>query len=285
MNTTVVKISSLWLISGALILAGCTSSDDSAPASGVPAGAVTITASNAKASITTAVATANLALSALGAQVVQPPSAMDIVNLVNDLRKNSTSTSVLSTPTGIIDITPCDTGDITNSFTATDTSASGTFTFNSCTFVGVTLNGALSYNSTFPFPSGPGAYSDHVSGTVTATISTSSGPFVTTIGGLNFTDSGTLNASDIATSYTINPFSYSIDFTGGNGYAVSLLAPVTGDDTFDSVCPTAGTILVTGASSTKAKATIVYPNVNIELDDGSGTYVLLETAPCTDIFQ
>ena len=50
MNTTFINISSICLINGAMILAGCTSSDSSSGggSTAVPANAVTITSSNAK---------------------------------------------------------------------------------------------------------------------------------------------------------------------------------------------------------------------------------------------
>jgi len=283
MNTTFVKFPSICQISGAMILAGCTSSSDSgSSAPAVPADAITITSANATSTVTSAVATANIALNAVGAEAAQAPTAMDIVNLVEDLRKNRTATSMLSTPTGATQSIGCTGGGtIDYSYSSTLTTESGSATFNSCTESGFTLNGTLSFNSSWTDPYGP--YSDHVSGSITAT----SGSYVISINNLNFTNTGSTVNDYGDAQYTINPFNYSINFTGGGGFAVTLLAPVTGDDTIDAVCPQAGTILVTGAGSTKAKATIVYPNVTIEYDDGSGVFVQVPESPvaCGTVFQ
>jgi hypothetical protein len=281
MNTTFVKISSVCLISGATILAGCSSSSSGGGGgASVPANAITITSTNAKSTVTSAVATANIALAAVGAETVQAPSARDIVNLVEDMIKNRPATSTLSTPTGITQSLPCTGGGTASvTYTSTNTTESGTITFSSCTESGFTLNGSLSYNNTWTDPYGP--YSNHVSGSITAT----SGNYVISISSLNFTDTGVEVNAFGDTQYTINPFTFSIDFTGGGGFAARLLAPVTGDDTIDGVCPQAGIILVTGASNTKAKATIVYPSVIIEYDDGSGVFVPVETATCSSVFS
>ncbi len=61
-----------------MILAGCTSSDSSSSggSTAVPANAVTITSSNSKNTVTNAVATANIALSAVGAEAVQTPQGI-----------------------------------------------------------------------------------------------------------------------------------------------------------------------------------------------------------------
>lgn len=279
MNTTFGTITSACLIGGALILGGCTSSDDGG-GTVVPPNAVTITSLNATPTVTAAIASADIVFTALGAEVVQAPSAMDIVNLVEELRKNRSGANVLNTPTGITESYPCSGGGTTNyNYTSTDTSESGSIAFSNCNEFGFTLNGTLSYSRTWTNPYGP--YSDHVSGNITADTS----GFVTTISNLNFTNTG-VEVNDYGDAqYTINPFNYSINFTGGGGFAVSLLAPVTGDDTIDSICPLTGTILVTGAGNTKAKGTIDYPYVDISFDNGSGAYTPVETVSCYDVFQ
>jgi hypothetical protein len=88
----------------------------------------------------------------------------------------------------------------------------------------VTLNGTLSYSSIWTNPYG--AYSNHVSGSVTALYNS----ILTTIGNLNFTDTGVEDTYG-DTQYTVNPFTFSIDFTIGGGFATTLLAQIKGDDT------------------------------------------------------
>lgn len=278
MNTTFVKITSLSFISCALVLGGCTSGDDSSPpAPNVPSNAVTITSSNAKSTVSLAITTSDTLLSAVGAEAAQAPTAMDIVNLVKDIAKNSQTSTTLNTPTGITESDFCPGGGtFTDTYTFTDTSESGTVSFTDCDLFGIILDGSVSYSSTWTLPSGP--YTDNISSSL---ISANVSGFVATFTGMQINESGNDSTGD----YSLNPFSYTLDFTGGGGFSVSLLAAITGNDFDDPICPMTGSILVTGASSTRAKATMDYPFVDIEHDDGSGTFVLVETAFCDDVFQ
>ena len=54
---------------------------------------------------------------------------------------------------------------------------------------------------------------------------------------------------------------------------------------YNADCPQAGIILDTGANSTRAKATMDWPYVDIAYDDGSGSFVPVEQVSCNKIFD
>ena len=54
---------------------------------------------------------------------------------------------------------------------------------------------------------------------------------------------------------------------------------------YDADCPQAGIILDTGANSTRTKATMDWPYVDIAYDDGSGSFVPVKQVSCNKIFD
>jgi hypothetical protein len=278
MNTTTLKAAAYYLIGGALFLsAGC--SDNNASSGSVPDNAILITSSNATTTVATAVSSSNVALSEVpaGVEVTQAPSVLNILKSVRSMVVNQPWTSMLSTSTGIMESDQCDSGNgsFSNTYNnPTSTSITGSISFTGCTRAGQTLNGQLSYSLDWTDPSGP--YTTNITGNVTAEYNNN----MTAIGNLNYTVTGNNATGD----FTVNPFTHTVDYSGGHGFAVSLPDPVMGNVNTDDQCPLSGTVLVTGANGTQVKAAIDYPNINIEVNDGSGTFTPVGAVPCTDIF-
>ena len=274
MNIYPLKAATYCLVCGALIVSGgCNDNIASNP------GELLITPANAKNTVATAVSSASVPLSEVpvGTEVAQAPSALDIVKLTEDVAMNRSGMTTLSTPAGITEDSPCDNGigSFSNTYdTPTPTSRTGSISFTGCNLAGDNLNGELTYDLEWTDPSGP--YTYHVTGNVTANSNNN----MTAIGNLDYMVTGDTDTGD----YSVDPFNHSVDYSGGHGFAVSLLEPVTGNVNPDNECPLTGTVLVTGANGTQAKATIDYPNINIEVDDGSGTFTPVDTVACTDIF-
>lgn len=272
-TSNTVKTAALGLAAAALAMSGCNSS------STADSEALTITPANAASTIASAVSSTNGVLSdvPVGADTAQAPSVLDILKLSDDLAENSTGTSLVSSPTGIMVNDFCDggNGNFTNNYNAMTASKTGSITFTGCRFFGVTLDGSLSYNLDWTEPSG--AYSYDFAGNISADWN----GIVTSIRNLDYSVEGDNASGD----YSVNTYNNSVSFSNGRGYNVSLLAPITGNEfTTGPACPTAGSVLVTGAIGTRARGTIDYPKVNIEYDDGSGTFTTVATVSCTDIF-
>jgi len=279
--------SKLYLISllfSSLTIFGCSSDDSAGGGATVPSGAVTITDANAIEVVTDAIDTGVALLDivdlATAVDIDQAPTARDIIDLVIDKTKNISGTTVVSTPTGVAFSEPCTGGGtVSGDITSTATTDSGTVTFTDCVELGITLNGTVNFNSTTDVPDA-GDFSD----TLTGNISGSDGVETATLSGLSFNETG----NDFDGDFSINTYTYSADFTGGDGFLAQLLTPITGIEA--ATCPDSGSILVTGSNNTQARGTIVpgtsVNDVKVEFNDGSGTFteVTDSPVPCTTVF-
>jgi len=273
MITSYEKKAAFGLAGAVLFLSGCNSSntaDNSA--------LMTITSTNATDTIASAVASTNQALTdvPVAAEAAHGPSVLDILKLSDNLAEKDTGVSLVSTPTGIRMNDSCNNGNgsFTNDYSSTPASKSGSISLTGCTLFGVTLNGDLSYSLDWTDSGGP--YTYEFMGNLTSQWNN----ITTTIRNLDYSVTGDNMTGD----YSVNKFDHSVSFANGRGYTVTLLTPITGNESNNPACPTAGAVLVTGAIGTQARGTIDYPNVNIDYDDGSGTFTPVETVPCTDIF-
>lgn len=280
MNNHLITAFSVGLLGSALALGGCSSSDDSpAPGATVPANAKTITATNAPDTVTEAIGIGTSVLDAAGAvEITQTPTAMDIINMVEDIVENRSSTSSLNLPTGVTDTFDCFvSGTITYTYTETATSESGSVTFVNCDdgFGAGVINGKINYSDSWN--NDTGAYTQTANGSVTINIS----GLVITFSGLNFNQTGNFISYD----YTINTFTYSISSTLSNtGYLAQVTAPITGNEL--NSCPDSGQVTVTGASNTKARGTISGSFVIMEYNDGTSWMPASPSSvSCSSIFQ
>jgi len=278
-------------LAASLVLVGCSSDDSSsAPAlPSVPTGAVVITEANAKQAVADAIMGGSALLDAVPTlvEIEQAPSTREIIDLLIDKTKDMQGSFLESTPTGVAIDPPfqCNGGGtITGDITETETSVSGTITFNDCIEGTITLNGTVTFSASVD---AAGNWSLDIRGNVTAEESV----FIVTLSQLHINETGNDNTSE----YSLNIYQFSADITGGGGYATYLEAAVTGNEL--QICPTSprsGIIVVLGGNGTKAKGTILSSNgtttVKIEFDDGSGTFVEVTEPPpgspfpCEDFF-
>ena len=278
MSGFISRLSITSILVSSLAMFGCSSSDDGAAAATVPPNAVTITEANAKDIVSQATIGGStlINLVPVAASVAQAPTASDIIELASGKIKDLARSAALNIPVAEVVNIPCDTGSITGNETSTDTTSSGTITFNACVFGSITLNGTI----TFSASSNPTNLNWTL--TMSGNLSGTANGITTSLNSLTLNQTGNDNTFE----YSINTFTYAIDYTGGGGFLVQLLAAIVGNEA--DTCPRSGIVLVTGADSTKAKGTINGDGtVTIEHDDGSGTFVEVPGSPfpCTDFFN
>ena len=280
-----LKPAAISLLASSVTIFGCSSSDNAVPTASVPTGAVTITDANAVQVVTDAIATGNQLL-----DVVDAATAIDInvaltpgniLGLVFNKLDNASGTSVVAVPAGVIIEDTCSGGgDVIIDITETTTTASGSVTLIECSELGITLNGTVSFNSTFDTPN-TGDFSDTITGNLTGT----DGVDTATLSGLSFSETG----NEISGAYTISTYTYAVDFGGSDGFLTELEAPIVGNN--GNACPDSGAILVSGSDDTQGKGTIV-PGISVDNDirvefkDSTGTFVEATGSPvsCTTVF-
>ncbi len=221
----------------AITMTGCSSSSSGG---GVPANATVFGTANAQAALIDAFAVAALFVETVEVAVV-----------------NSISV-------------PCASGSITESGgipvvgPPTNTTWSGSITFNSCDIGGgIVIGGNISYTIT---EDSTGPESTDVTGNVTFT---ESGETIT-ISALNFKETGNSSGGG---NYSTNIFSFSLSSSLGGGFLAELTQPLVGTDLEN--CPDSGVVLLTGGTNTFVQGTFVDTgssdsNVTIEVDTGTG---------------
>jgi hypothetical protein len=271
----------------AILTFGCSSDDGGAgTAASVPANAVVIEEANAKDVVSQAAVGGSGLIDSVPLPVAidaeRAPSAHEIVQLVAEQLDRVRDLPVLNLPVGEVIDLPCDSGSITANFTESETTASGTIVFNECLLSGVTLNGTISFNA------GLDPATQDYSLSLTGSLSASDGLTITTLSGLVFNETG----NDQTFEYSINTYTFTLDYSDGDGFFTQLLAPIVGNE-FEvcPVSPRSGVVQVTGANNTRAKGTInADGTVTIEFDDGSGTFIEVTEPPpgspypCSDFF-
>lgn len=225
----------------------------------IPDDATTITTANASTVARSAVDNVVLfgAISDLRPQEETLPSTGDVIGLVIDRAFDRNRQTASRTET-----VECDSGTFTLDYDETETSASGSVSYNNCDFGGATINGSFTFNSTFDDTTG--AYSDSGNGSLTI----SSGGESATIG-LDYEETGNDFSGEFSVDYTM-----SISGTPDANFLLTTTTPITGVN-FDV---TGGEILVEGAADTRLKITVTGVNVaDVFFDDGNGTFVFFET--------
>ena len=153
------------------------------------------------------------------------------------------------------DSIPCDTGSISDNWSETTTSYSGTLTFNSCVFGTMGFNGSIRYSASWNDQTGDHAQSGN--------------------GNLTLTYAGESIAIAMNLSQTSINFDYSITIRyslsgGGYGFLVKTESPLTGIYPADI---SGGSIIVQGANNTRLRIVITdVCNADVELDTGTGSF-------------
>lgn len=278
MKNYLTLAASVAIISGQLLITGCSSDDASSGSSGgvatVPANAVIIDDTNAEATIYAAAASASTLGSAISVQTTQVISLKSVMEIIKPILNRNSTTNVA---TGATFSEPCtDGGSISGTETISDDgttySESGSVTFNNCAEGGIIINGTSTYSSSMN--SATGAYTDDASGTITVTFTGGTDTF--SFSGFVFSETG----NNLQDTYTISQLTYAIDFTingtQGGGFLVSLLQPIV--ETDGSGCPESGHLLVNGGNGTSAEGIFNGDNATMTIL-ANGT-VVNSTASC-----
>ena len=247
-----------------VLLSGCSSSGGGSTTPTLPADAVTITSTNAEAIANSAVGTLSTLGSITGADAQTLPSVADAIHTVTDMVFNRDRRS-MAVATGITETYYCTSGSFTVSYNETDTSESGSVTFNNCQESGVTFNGSFSYSSSWSNTTYD--YTDSGSGSLTISYGSDSFTLVMT-----YDETGNEGSGDYSTS-----LSYSVSGIPGGGFLVTTTQNVVGNFFFPYDV-TAGQLIVYGNNNTRLRITVTVPNTaSVELDNGNGTFVPVAT--------
>lgn len=253
MNNTLKIMIATACLSGAIATTGC-SDDDAAAGPVVPANAIAIDDTNAAPLLQST----TLAVTALiGAEAsASPADAMAIVaETVADARNNR-GTSGGDSVSGVAwgpEVFQCfvsgsvtEQGDETAAADFSSGSGTGSVTFDMCDEgFGVVLDGVLNFSYSW----NGDTWNDNANGSLSMIFGTES----VSINNINFAENG----NDATGDYTTTSFSFTFDPSAGGGFSAQVTTPITGNE-FQG-CPTSpdgGVILITGANSTQAQATI-----------------------------
>ena len=149
-------------------------------------------------------------------------------------------------------------GSITYDTTEGVSSESGSIIFDNCNLIGIIIDGSFSFSAT----------SDSITG---AFVATGAGTLSFNFDTEQFTISMNfdIGGNDISGEFR-ETFDFSLTGITGGGFSLSTTQPIIGVN--DDI--TGGQIIISGANSTRIRVTVVGTNlVDIELDDGSGTFV------------
>jgi len=276
MNKLLTLAASAALISGQLLITGCSSSSDGGgtPTATVPANAVLIDDSaTAESTMVYAVGTGITIVSAFGVETSTPLTARDIINLVFDkVQSNKNNAPAIASG---VDLSGqlCITGTASGDETETNTSYSASATFSSCEIApGLFFTGAITVNSTF---SESGTYSDTASGNLTVLFTNGSNSTTLGFNGFNYAENGDNSTG----GFTITTFTYAIDPSTGGGFTVQLAQPLVGNNQLPCEL-TSGQVLVTGAAGSQARGTFNSDgSVKVEYHSGDGNFVETDNSP------
>ena len=266
-NTKAIGFTIAFAIVGTMLLiTGCGGGGGASyPTPGLPANAVVFDSFNAT-------DIANRAVSDSGyvgtsARQAKPLSSLKaVMELASDQIRSTDQSSSITTgasQTIVIDCTddfiPSSGGNITITVNGDESSATGSLTFNSCTFDGiVTVNGSISFDGT---GNNAGDFNFNGGGSITIT-DTSNSTSITMV--MRFSESvndfdGTFKSS----------FSFSIEGLPDGGFLVETTQPLVGD--MSGV--TAGQIMISGGNGTRIRIDITGLNmadVFLDINDGNG---------------
>ena len=281
MKNLLVLSASTALLSGILLITGCSSDDSSSGASGgsaaVPANAILIDSSaKAESTAVSAVVTGVAIVSVFAVETSTTLTGTDILNIAIDkVLNNRQGSSSIATGVDLSgDFCPSG-GSASGDEAETSTTYIATVNFNACSDGSTTLTGTFSINATFTVNE-DGPYTVNASGDLTATFGSDSLGF----NGFSFIQSG----DDGTGAFTTTTFTYAINPSAGGGFAVQLTQSLVGNE-FVSCQLTSGQVLVTGAAGSQARATVNSDgSVKIEYHSGDGNFVETDNSPLLCLF-
>jgi hypothetical protein len=263
MNKLLTLAASAALISGQLLITGCSSSSDGGgtPVATVPANATVIDDSNAEAiiqSMVLSLSTFEQALNQAFAVGSTPVIGLDAtLDIVMPMIKNRSKNSGIDLATGVAinDSGTCEgggtysvVGDETDD--GTNYSETVTATFTACDIgSGITIDGTLS--GTFTENSSTGEYSDSISGTLSVTVVTTSETVKVSFTGLDFQETGNNQFDTYTTTKSTFALVVVVNGTTQAALLAELSAPIV--ESTGNSCPESGHILITGGNGTTAE--------------------------------
>jgi len=228
----------------------------------LPAGAIIIDSSNASTIASSAVGTFDGIYSAVnGVEATSLPPMGTALNTIKSaaFNKDKLTSNIV---TGVTTTTPCDSGNISDSYSSTATSDTGTLTFNNCSLAGISFSGSFSYSSTWD--NSTAAYTDTGNGSITLTVQSTS--FVVA---MNLSETG---------NFTTGNYSINVSFSlsgGGVGFLATTQTSLTGTN-FGLV--SAGSVIVQGANNSRLRIDITSTtSADVYLDQGTGTFTYHST--------
>lgn len=154
-----------------------------------------------------------------------------------------------------------DGGSITATADGTDTSGSGSISFDNCTFGTSVIDGSFSFE--FSFNNTSGNYNISVDGRITASDSV----FGSMTMAMNYSESGNIDGS----------FSTDISLSV-SGTSENFLLTTTQTITGMGLNIYSGEVIVSGADGTRLKLIVIATDtVDVYFDDGSGTFIYRDT--------
>ena len=258
----------------ALVVASCggggsSSNSNSFPTPVLPAGARTITPVNADETAASSTEFMTILSDFTQLKTEDPPSIGQLVDrVIEQVIRPNRARSLTGLKTENLSSIFCLTGSAVADYDESASSESGSLTFANCDIgVGVLVNGKMVYDSNWNDTTL--AYSIHIGGTITFNIS----PQLVTIV-INQTESG----NDGTGTFSSN-ISYSLDGIPGGGFLVTTTQNLVGD--FGVL--TSGQLIVSGSANSRLRITVTgSTSADVELDDGSGTFVsCVVVAGCT----
>ena len=267
MNKFITLSTSTAVLSGLLIMSGCSSSDDagtSTTTASVPANAVVIDEDNAEALVASSVTTVDSLDLALAVETAPAMGLLDALALVKphiETAKNALQNTGADTVYGVAvsESGACDVSG-TFSFTGDEGGTSPNFTdsgnvtlVNCDEGLGFIINGNITWVESWNQDTGD--YNETQTGSISVE-GNGAQTFKFSFAGLDFAETG----NDLvfgSETYTITKATYAVDFVAdgvnGGGFLVGLLAQVVESNGGYESCPESGHILINGANGTTAE--------------------------------
>lgn len=262
MHKLITLSTSTAVLSGLLIMTGCSSSDDaSTSVATVPADAIIIDSTNAETTVAASVTTVDSLDLIISVETAPTMGLLDALALVEpriDSIKNTISNSGADAVYGVT-VSDSDNCTVSGTFSFTgdeggispDYTDSGTVTLVNCDEdVGFIMHGTILWVDSGNYDTGD--YNETLTGSLSIESTDPNNAFKFSFTGIDFAETGNHNAG----TYIITKATYAIDFVidgiSGNGFLVNLTADIvesTGGDT----CPESGHITITGGNNTTAE--------------------------------
>ncbi len=267
MNKFLTLSTSTAVLSGLLIMSGC-SSDSATSVDGgvaaVPANAVVLDETNAKATVASSVTTVDALDLALAVETAPAMGLLDALALVKphiETAKNALQNTGADTVYGVAvsESGACDVSG-TFSFTGDEGGTSPSFTdsgnvtlVNCDDGLGFIINGNITWVESWNQDTGD--YNETQTGSISVE-GNGTEAFKFSFAGLDFAETGN-NLVFGSETYTITKATFSVDFVGGGvnggGFLAGLTAPIVETSGGYDSCPESGTILITGANGSTAE--------------------------------